>query len=180
MHSKAVLNAASADIAYSAFTQADAALATIPTGQTLVNAGAPTTVSNQASLPNTAKSGITHNSSDVMVRAKLVSKNGEAVYARGDATGYWYVTNNTAGNTVLAYFTISGSVTTVFATVSGAAANDIITLLVQGDSIEVIRNNNIIAQVRSQLGAGAKEHGIRNALGAGTVLVDDLFIQPLA
>lgn len=181
MQSKAVLNAAIADQAIHTFTQADGALSTWPLGQTAVTANSPATASNQASLPNTAKFGLNHNSADVMLRAKFVSKNGEALYWRADANGYYYATNNAAGNTIIGYFTISGSVNTVLATIAGAAANDIITILHQGAGLDVVRNNNVIFQIGSNLALStAKEHGIRNFGGAGTVLMDDLYIVPIS
>jgi hypothetical protein len=171
------LNLATADVVFSSFTQSDGALATVPTGQTPVSSGSPTTVSNQANLPTTAKFGFNHNSADVMLRSKFVSNGGEALYFRGDGTGYFFVANN-GGTTYLYYFQISGSVLTLLGSLAGAAANDVISVVAQGVFITVVRNNKVVIEASSYLNLASKEHGIRNALGAGAVLMDDFLLVP--
>ncbi|MBN9393107.1 MAG: hypothetical protein J0I20_34055 [Chloroflexi bacterium] len=174
---KRIYQATQSDYASTNFTQSDGALSTWPTGQTAVTSGSPTTASNQASLPTTAKFGLNHNSSDVFVRAKAVSKAGEAVYVRGDANGYYYAANESTGTT-LNYFQISGSVKTVLAgPFTGNAANDILGLEALGTKLTLLRNGRILAQVDALNGVTSKEHGIRNPSGS-TVLMDDLIIFP--
>lgn len=180
MQTKPVLQMAVVDLAIASFVATDGTTPVFLTGQAAVVAGAPIISTNRVSLPNTAKFGLTHNSADVMVRAMAISKNGEGLYARGNGTGWFYAYNTTGGNTALGYFTVAGSVfTDLVNQVPGAAANDILTLLAQGSEIALLRNNNIIAQVQSLLGQGAKEHGVRNHLGLGAVLMDDLYITPI-
>jgi hypothetical protein len=171
------LNILPADIVISAFTQADGALGSVPTGQTPVTSGSPTTSTNRASLPTTAKFGFSHNSADVMLRATLISNAGEAIYFRGDGTGYFFVANN-GGTTFLYYFLIAGSVLTLLGSITGAAANDVFNVVAQGPFITVVRNNRVVLEASSLLNINSKEHGIRNALGAGAVLVDDFLLVP--
>jgi hypothetical protein len=107
-----------------------------------------------------------------MLRATLISNAGEALYFRGDGTGYFFVANN-GGTTFLYYFQISGSVLTLLGSITGAAANDVFNVVAQGPFITVVRNNRVVLEASSLLNINSKEHGIRNALGAGAVLVDD-------